>query len=256
MAASGFPVFHHFSPVFSIFTIFPHFSTFSPFPVSGFRFFLIFPAFFHFSPIFSHFSSFFHIFLYFRFRFPVSGFRVRLGVPCCRSLPSRLPVSGFSSFSPFFLNFSTFFLIFPHCSSFFHIFPHFLHFSSCFTIFVYFSPFFTIFPHFSHPFFFFKLFFSISASGFRFSVSGLDLAKSSLRVITRIFLLQRYEERIKLLSQENKVSKFCMDAGFIHVVEVGQYFMTKDTGDFRQFRSVATQKFLQIHMKNKRHNRV
>ena len=35
--------------------------------------------------------------------------------------------------------------------------------------------------------------------------------------------------RIKLLSQENKVSKFCMDAGFIHVVEIGQYFMTKDT---------------------------
>ena len=42
-------------------------------------------------------------------------------------------------------------------------------------------------------------------------------------------LLQRYEERIELLSQENKVSKFCMDAGFVHVVEVGQYFMTKDT---------------------------
>ena len=42
-------------------------------------------------------------------------------------------------------------------------------------------------------------------------------------------LLQQYEERIKLLSQESKVSKFCMDAGFVHVVEVGQYFMTKDT---------------------------
>ena len=42
-------------------------------------------------------------------------------------------------------------------------------------------------------------------------------------------LLQRYEERIKLLSQENKVSKFCMVASFVHVVEVGQYFMTKDT---------------------------
>ena len=41
--------------------------------------------------------------------------------------------------------------------------------------------------------------------------------------------LQRYEERIELLSQENKVSKFCMDAGFTHVVEIGQYFMTKDT---------------------------
>ena len=42
-------------------------------------------------------------------------------------------------------------------------------------------------------------------------------------------LLQRYEERIKLLSQENKVSKFCMDAGFLSVVEIGQYFMTKNT---------------------------
>ena len=30
-----------------------------------------------------------------------------------------------------------------------------------------------------------------------------------------------------------------MEAGFAHVVEVGQYFMTKDTGDFGQFRSVA-----------------
>ena len=56
-------------------------------------------------------------------------------------------------------------------------------------------------------------------------------------------LLQRYEERIKLLSQENKVSKFCMDAGFVHVVEVGQYFMTKDTGDFTQFRAVACREY-------------
>ena len=47
-------------------------------------------------------------------------------------------------------------------------------------------------------------------------------------------LLQQYEERIKSLSQESKVSKFCMEAGFVHVVEVEQYFMTKDTGDFRE----------------------
>ena len=33
-------------------------------------------------------------------------------------------------------------------------------------------------------------------------------------------LLQQYEERIELLSQENKVSKFCMDAGFVHVVKL------------------------------------
>ena len=56
-------------------------------------------------------------------------------------------------------------------------------------------------------------------------------------------LWQQYEERIKSLSQESKVSRFCMEAGFVHVVEVGQYFMTKDTGDFRQFRAVACRKY-------------
>ena len=56
-------------------------------------------------------------------------------------------------------------------------------------------------------------------------------------------LWQQYEERIKSLSQERKVSKFCMDAGFVHVVEVRQYFMTKDTGDFRQFRAVACREY-------------
>ena len=54
---------------------------------------------------------------------------------------------------------------------------------------------------------------------------------------------QQYEERIRSLSQESKVSKFCMDAGFVHVVEVGQYFMTKDTGDFRHFRAVACREY-------------
>ena len=56
-------------------------------------------------------------------------------------------------------------------------------------------------------------------------------------------LWQQYEERIKLLSQESKVSRFCMEAGFMRVVEVGQYFMTKDTGNLRQFRSVACREY-------------
>ena len=43
-------------------------------------------------------------------------------------------------------------------------------------------------------------------------------------------LLQRYGERIEKLSQQDKLSKFCKDAGSLTVVEVGQYFMTKDTG--------------------------
>ena len=49
------------------------------------------------------------------------------------------------------------------------------------------------------------------------------------------FLLQRYWERIEKLSQQERLSKFCMDAGFLSVVENGQYFMTKDTADLSQF---------------------
>ena len=48
-------------------------------------------------------------------------------------------------------------------------------------------------------------------------------------------LLQQYGERIEKFSQQDKLSKFCMDAGFLNVVEIGQYFMTKDTAQFPQF---------------------
>ena len=53
------------------------------------------------------------------------------------------------------------------------------------------------------------------------------------------FLLQQYGERIGKLSQQDKLRKFCMDAGFLNVVENGQYFMTKDTADLSQFHAVA-----------------
>ena len=52
-------------------------------------------------------------------------------------------------------------------------------------------------------------------------------------------LWQQYIERIESLSPESKVGRFCKEAGFMRVVEVGQYFITKNTGDLRQFRSVA-----------------
>ena len=55
------------------------------------------------------------------------------------------------------------------------------------------------------------------------------------------FLLQRYEERIKILSHTDRVSKFCMDAGFLSVVEVGQYLMTKDNGE--QFYAMASREY-------------
>ena len=48
-------------------------------------------------------------------------------------------------------------------------------------------------------------------------------------------LLQRCQERVERLSQQNRVIKFCTDAGFLTTVDVGQYFMTKDTEEFSQF---------------------
>ena len=56
-------------------------------------------------------------------------------------------------------------------------------------------------------------------------------------------LWQQDIERIESLSPESKVSRFFKEAGFMRIVEVGQYFMTKDTGDFRQFRSVACREY-------------
>ena len=48
-------------------------------------------------------------------------------------------------------------------------------------------------------------------------------------------LLQKYQERVKRQSQPNRVIKICIDAGFLTTVDVGQYFMTKDTEEFSQF---------------------
>ena len=56
-------------------------------------------------------------------------------------------------------------------------------------------------------------------------------------------LWQQYMERIESLSPESKVSRFCTEAGFMRVVEVGQCCITKDIGDFRQFRSVACREY-------------
>ena len=58
------------------------------------------------------------------------------------------------------------------------------------------------------------------------------------------FLLQRNREKIEKLSQQDRLSKICTDAGFLTTVEVGQYFMTKDTEEFSQFTdSVACREY-------------
>ena len=41
-------------------------------------------------------------------------------------------------------------------------------------------------------------------------------------------ICQQHIEQVESLSPENKVSKFCKEAGFMRVVEVGQYFVTKE----------------------------
>ena len=45
------------------------------------------------------------------------------------------------------------------------------------------------------------------------------------------FPFQQYEERLEKLSQQDKLSKFCMTAGSLSVMENERYFITKDTGD-------------------------
>ena len=54
---------------------------------------------------------------------------------------------------------------------------------------------------------------------------------------------QQHIQQVESLSPENKVSKFCKEAGFMRVVEVGQYFVTKNTGSLKQFRSVACREY-------------
>ena len=40
-------------------------------------------------------------------------------------------------------------------------------------------------------------------------------------------VLQQYFQQVKSLSPENRVSEFCKEVGFMRVVEVGQYFVTR-----------------------------
>ena len=78
-----------------------------------------------------------------------------------------------------------------------------------------------------------------SSSSLVLSVIKTEVPLDCDHPVNQDLLLQQYGERIEKLSQQDKLSKFCMDAGFLNVVEIGQYFMTKDTGDLTQFDTVA-----------------
>ena len=44
---------------------------------------------------------------------------------------------------------------------------------------------------------------------------------------------QQYIQQIESLSPENRLSKFCKEAGFMRVVEVGKYFVTRNASEFQ-----------------------
>ena len=55
-------------------------------------------------------------------------------------------------------------------------------------------------------------------------------------------LLRKYFQQVQRFSPENRLSKFCKEAGFMSVVEVGQYFVTRNASEFL-LRSVACREY-------------
>ena len=83
-----------------------------------------------------------------------------------------------------------------------------------------------------------------SSSSFVPSVIKTNVPLNNDDPTRKELLLQRYGERIAKLSQQDRLSKFYTDAGFLTTVEVGQCFMTKDTEEFTQFTdSVACREY-------------
>ena len=60
----------------------------------------------------------------------------------------------------------------------------------------------------------------------------------SIEILAQENLL--HKERVERLPQPDRVIKICIDAGFLKTVDVGQYFMTKDTEGFSQFTDSVT----------------
>ena len=74
-----------------------------------------------------------------------------------------------------------------------------------------------------------------SSSSFVPSVIKTNVPLNSDDPAHKELLLQRYGERIEKLSQQDRLSNFCVDAGFLTTVEVGPYFVTKGTAELTQF---------------------
>ena len=74
-----------------------------------------------------------------------------------------------------------------------------------------------------------------SRSSFVPSVIKTNVPLNNDDHVHKDLLLQRYRERIEKLPQQDRMSKLCTDARFLTTIEIGQYFMTKDTEEFSHF---------------------
>ena len=70
-----------------------------------------------------------------------------------------------------------------------------------------------------------------SSSSLALSVIKTEVPLDCDDPVNKDLLLQQYGERIEKLSQQDKLSKFLYGCRILSVVENGQYFRTKDTGD-------------------------
>ena len=62
--------------------------------------------------------------------------------------------------------------------------------------------------------------------------------------LAKVFYCNNMENELKSYHNKTKLSKFCIGAGFLNVVEIGQYFVTKDTEEFSQLTdSVACREY-------------
>ena len=82
-----------------------------------------------------------------------------------------------------------------------------------------------------------------SSSSLVLSVIKTDVPLDCDDLANKNLLLQQYGERIEKLSQQDKLRTFCMDAGFLNVVEIGQCFRTTETADLSQFHAVACREY-------------
>ena len=79
-------------------------------------------------------------------------------------------------------------------------------------------------------------------SDLRFAPADLKIMtpRPSIEIPAQENILQNFQERAEMFSQQIRVIKICIDAGFLTTVDVGQYFMTRHTEEFSRFTKSVT----------------